>query len=319
MNLAVTRHGGHDMMNRGWEIVGAPFDFGSAHKGSEKAPAAIRTGGLTRRVRHFNSVGIDVVDGGNVEPQVPCCSDKIPRGLDEMVAYAPALMARLDVLLRTGTVALVLGGDHSISIPSISAVGDFLRQSSNRSASVGLIWVDAHPDLETPGADSTNDLNAMAVAHLLDLGVEELRTLRGFAPKVKPEHLVYIGLRDVVSQERQIIHDMRITAYTMSDIERLGIVKVCDEVFAYMREKTDALVISFDIDALDPMIAPGVDYPEPGGLTLREAMVIMEFASQSENLALFELVEVNPAKDRAGETSKMAVRLLHRLICGPVV
>ena len=302
------------MMNRRWEIIGAPFDFGTSYKGSHKASEAIRAAGLTRRVEHFNSLGIDVVDGGDVEPQVSQGPERIPTGLNEMMAYAPALMARLDESLRTGAVPLVLGGDHSISIASVSAV-----IHSNPSVSVGLIWVDAHPDLETPGEDSTNDLNAMPAAHLLGLKVGELRTLRGLAPTVKPEHLIYIGLRDVVSQERRIIHDMRITAYTMSDIERLGIVRVCDEAFAHMSEKTDALVLSFDIDAIDPMVAPGVDYPQPGGLTFREAMVIMEFANQAQKLALFELVEANPTKDCDEKTSKVAVRLLHRIICGPVV
>jgi len=209
---------------------------------------------------------------------------------------------------------VVLGGDHSVSIPGVSAV-----IHANPSASVGLIWVDAHPDLETPGEDSTNDLNAMPAAHLLGLEVGELRTLPGLAPTVSPEHVIYIGLRDVVSQERQIIHDMRITAYTMSDIERLGIVRVCDEAFAVMSERTDAFVLSFDIDAIDPMVAPGVDYPQPGGLTFREAMVIAEFANQAKTLALFELVEANPTKDCDESTSKVAVRLLHRIMCGPVV
>ena len=302
------------MMNRRWEIIGAPFDFGTSYKGSHKASEAIRAAGLTRRVEHFNSLGIDVVDGGDVEPQVSQGPERIPTGLNEMMAYAPALMARLDESLRTGAVPLVLGGDHSISIASVSAV-----IHSNPSVSVGLIWVDAHPDLETPGEDSTNDLNAMSAAHLLGLKVGELRTLPGLAPTVRPEHLIYIGLRDVVSQERRIIHDMCITAYTMSDIERLGIVRVCDEAFAYMSERTDAFVLSFDIDAVDPMVAPAVDYPEPGGLTFREAMVIMEFASQAQKLALFELVEANPTKDCDDKTSKLAVRLLHRIICGPVV
>jgi len=302
------------MVNRRWEIIGAPFDFGTSHKGSRKAPQAIRAAGLTRRVEHFNSLGIDVVDGGDVEPQVSQGSEKIPTGLDEMMIYAPALMARLGESLRTGAVPVVLGGDHSISIPGVSAV-----IHANPSASVGLVWVDAHPDLETPGKDSTNDLNAMPAAHLLGLKVGELRTLPELAPTVSPEHLIYIGLRDVVSQERQIIRDMSITTYTMSDIERLGIVSVCDEAFAVMSERTDALVLSFDIDAIDPMVAPGVDYPQPGGLTFREAMVIAEFANQAPKLALFELVEANPTKDCDETTSKVAVRLLHRIVCGPVV
>ena len=307
------------MMNRTWEIIGAPFDFGSSHKGSHKAPAAIRAAGLTRRFRYFRSLGIDMVDRGDVKLSGSGGSDRVPRGLDEMMEYAPSLMARLDESLTAGAVPLVLGGDHSVSIPSVSSVVEFQRRSHPSDAPVGLIWVDAHPDLETPGAHSTNDLHAMSAAHLLDLGDEDLRNLGGFAPKIKPEHLIYIGLRDVVPEERKHIRDMNITAYTMSEIERLGIVKVCSEAFDYIDEKTGAFVLSFDIDVLDPMAAPGVDYPDPGGLTIREAMIIMEFANRSQKLALFELVEVNPTKDRDETTSKVAVRLIHRLACGPVV
>jgi arginase len=306
-------------MNRRWEIVGAPFDFGSSHKGSHKAPEAIRAAGLTRRLNHFTSLGIDVIDGGDVEPSVCSSLQKTPLGLNEMMVYAPTLMARLDASFILGTVPLVLGGDHSISIPTVSSVVGHLRKSLKTDATIGLIWVDAHPDLETPGPDSTNDLNAMSAAHLLNLGVKDLRTLHGFAPKIRSEHLRYIGLRDVVQEEKQAIHDMNITYYTMSDIERLGIVEVCDEVFGYMNEKTDAFVLSFDIDAIDPLVVPGVDYPQPGGLTLREAMVIMEFGNRSQKLALFEIVEVNPTKDSDDITSKIAVRLIHRIICGPVL
>lgn len=305
--------------NRQWEIIGAPFDFGTTHKGSHKAPETIRIAGLSRRLNHFVSLGMDVIDGGNVEPTISSSSKTIPVGMDEMMEYAPALMARLDVSLMSGTVPLVLGGDHSISIPTVSSIVNHLRKRHNSSATVGLIWVDAHPDLETPGPDSTNDLNAMSAAHLLNLGIKELRTLHEFAPKIKPEQLCYIGLRDVVQEEKQVIHDMNITSYTMSDIERLGIVKVCNEAFGYMNEKTDAFVLSFDIDAIDPMVVPGVDYPQPGGLTLREAMVIMEYGHRSQKLALFEIVEVNPTKDSDEISSKTAVGLIHRIICGPVL
>jgi arginase len=213
----------------------------------------------------------------------------------------------------------VLGGDHSISIATVSTVAGWLRESRDPSSSLGLLWVDAHPDLETPDTDSTNDLNAMAAAHLLDRGVPDLRALRGFAPKVKPENLIYIGLRDVVSEEREAIQEMGITAYTASDVEKQGIVKVCEGAFGAMEERTDGFVLSFDIDAVDPSAAPGVDYPEPGGLTMREAMVIMEFAFESKKLSLFEILEVNPTKDREAETSKMAVVLIYRLLRGPVL
>jgi len=307
------------MQDRNWEIVGAPFGFGTSHAGTEKAPVAIRDAGLARIVESLRSSGIGVADGGDVEPEASRGSERMPNGLDDMTAYAPALTGRLDASLGTGKVPVVLGGDHSISIPSVSAVINALRQRSDSGASVGLLWVDAHPDLETPGPDSTNDLNAMPIAHLLGLQVGNLRDLPELAPKVHPEHLVYIGIRDVVDEERETIHRMGIRGYTMTDIERLGIVGVCAEAFSYLTERTDALVLSLDIDALDPAAAPGVDYPEPGGLTVREAMVVMEFAHRSEKLALVELVEVNPTKDPEGRTSKTAARLLRRLMTGPVV
>jgi arginase len=316
---AVDSEDGDVMAKRRWEIIGAPFDSGSSHKGSKDGPASIRTAGLIRRIEYLKSLGFEVEDGGDVEAPEPSDSDKIPRGLDEMTAYAPLLMKRLEVCLRRGNVPLVLGGDHSISIPTVSAVADFLRSSANPRGPLGLVWVDAHPDLETPGEDSTNDLHAMATAHLLDLGVPGLRTLGGFAPKVQPEHLVYIGLRDVVSEEKQHIRDMGITSYTASDVERMGIASICDETFAHMAEKTDAFVLSFDVDAVDPMAAPGVDYPEPGGLTIREATVVMESAGMSPNLAMVELVETNPKKDRDDMTSRVAIGLIHRLICGPLI
>lgn len=307
------------MKNRKWEIIGAPFDHGSSHKGSGKAPEAIRAAGLTRRLDYLNSEGFDVIDASDIVPELSGVSSVKPSGLNELIAYAPAFMEKLDASLNGGFIPLILGGDHSISIPSVSAAADHLRRAGSANGTLGLIWVDAHPDLETPGDDSTNDLNAMSAAHLLDHGVEELRNLRGFSPKISPEKMIYIGLRDVVPEERRLIQDMSIAAYTASDIERLGFASICERSFAQMNEKTDAFVLSFDIDAIDPMEAPGVDYPQPGGLTFREAMLLMEHTNQSEKLALFELVEVNPAKDRDETTSKVAVRLLHQLICGRVV
>lgn len=307
------------MANRKWEIIGAPFDYGAAHKGSGEGPAVVRGAGLTRRIQYLKRLGFDVVDGGDVDPPGPNETEEIPRGLQEMSAYAPSFMERLDASLRTGAGPLVLAGDHSLSILGISAVGDFVRSSFGSGGSVGVIWVDAHDDMETPGPDSTNDLNAMPIAHLLDRGVPELGNLRGFAPKPRPEDLIYIGLRDAVPEERQAIHDLSIRSYAMIDLERHGIVKVCEEAFEYMNEKTDAFVLSFDVDVLDPLVAPGADYPEPAGLTLREALVIMEYANKSSKLAMCELVEVNPWKDRNNTTSRAVIELIHRLIYGTVL
>ena len=307
------------MQERKWEIVGVPFDFGSEHQGTGQAPEAIRAAGLTQRVEHLRSLGIDIVDRGDVEPPGPVDTERRPVGLAEMVAYTPTLLARLEASLSAGAVPIVLGGDHSITIVSVGAVAESLLKRGVEEPSVGLLWVDAHPDFETPGPHGTDTLNAMPVTHILGHDVGGLRALPGLTARVDPENLAFIGLRDVLTEERQAIHEMDILAYTASDVERLGIVEVCREAFAQVSQRTDAVVLTFDIDVLDPMFAPGVDYPELGGLTSREGAVIMEQAHQLEKLALVELVEVNPTKDRDRTTLRVAGQLLHRLIEGPLL
>jgi arginase len=308
-----------DMQGRKWEILGVPFDSGSEYEGTGKAPEAIRTAGLTRRVEHLQSLGISVADRGDVEPPGQVSSDRKPAGLEEMLQYAPSLVAHLEVSLSDGAIPIVLGGDHSVTIASVAAVAENLRKQGVEEPSIGLLWVDAHPDFETPGPHSTNTLNAMPVTHILGRDVGGLRTLPELAVSIAPRNIAFIGLRDVLTEEKRAIHEMGIPAYTASDIERLGIAVVCDEAFSRVAKRTDAVVLTFDIDVLDPTFAPGVDYPELGGLTSREGAVIMEHAHQLEKLALVELVEVNPTKDRDGMTLRVAGQLLHRLIEGPLL
>lgn len=307
------------MRKRKWQIIGAPFDLGSRHQGSGDAPEAIREAGLTRILKYLRTQGIEVEDGGDIKVPELVKTDCKPTGSEEMIAYAPLIMESLNNILENHKIPLVIGGDHSITIPTATAAADFLHKSERSNTDLGVIWVDAHPDLELPGENSTNDLHAMPAAHLLGLGVPELRNLLEFSPKVKPENLIFIGLRDVVPEELQIIRDNNIVSFTMSDIERLGIVKVCEDAFEHMKMNTQAFLLSFDIDAIDPMTAPGVDYPEPGGLTYREAMVIMEFASQAENIILLEMLEVCPPKDPNFLTCKLAVNLIRRVLSGPII
>jgi len=307
------------MPGRKWEIIGVPFDRGSEYEGTGKAPDAIRAAGLTRRVEHLRSLGIDIADRGDVELQSEVSPECPPMGLGEMLQYAPVLVAQLESSLSEGAVPVILGGDHSITIASVAAVAGYLRKQGADEPSIGLLWVDAHPDFETPGPHGTNTLNAMPVTHILGRDVGGLRTLPELAASLDPGNLVFIGLRDVLTEERRAIHEMGIRAYTASDVERLGIAEVCRAAFAHVAERTDAVVLTFDIDVLDPTFAPGVDYPELGGLTSREGALIMEHAHQLETLALVELVEVNPMKDRDKMTLRVAGQLLHRLIEGPLL
>jgi len=307
------------MQRRKWEIFGVPFDHGSEYEGTGGAPEAIRAAGLTRRVEHLRSLGIDVADQGDVQPPGERDSEATPRGLAEMLEYAPTLVRTLEASRDEGAVPIVLGGDHSVTVASVSAVARSLRKQGIAEPSVALLWVDAHPDFEMPGPHGTNTLNAMPVTHLIGRDVGGLRELPDLAPGIDADCLVFIGLRDVLTEEKEAIRDLGIRAFTASDVERLGIDAVCREAMEHVGERADAVVLTFDIDVLDPVFAPAVDYPELGGLSTREGAVIMEHAHQLGNLALVELVEVNPKKDREGITVRVAGQLLHRLIEGPLL
>lgn len=246
-------------------------------------------------------------------------TDVLPHGFEEMKIYAPQLMKRIDSILMDKAFPIILGGDHSLSVPTVTAVNDHLLETVGKDAELGLIWIDAHPDLEIPGKNCTNDLHAMSAAFLIDSWQSELQKLRKFNSRIKPDNLVFIGIRDTVEEERQSIRDLGITCYTASEVDRLGIHKICEDTFRHMNENTDGFVISFDVDGVDTVYAPGVDYPEPGGLTYREAMIIAEYAHSSEKLKLLELLEYNPDNDVDYKTSKVMMNMFHRVVCGAVV
>jgi arginase len=235
------------------------------------------------------------------------------------MSFSGDLMQRLERSYALHHRPVVLGGDHSISIPSVSAGSRFLRETHGAEAPLGLIWVDAHPDLETPDTTTSGDLHGMPVAVLLGHGAPDLCHLGGFAPKVDPRHVVYIGLRDVLPEERAIIQQYGITAYSASDVEGLGIAEICERTFTFMAEHAAGFVLSFDIDACDPSEAPAVQYPEPGGLTRREARVIMEYAAQAPNLTCLELVELDPSLDTDTRTSDLGLWLLRAALAGPIL
>ena len=307
------------MDERRWEILGVPFDFGSECEGTGQAPEAIRAAGLSRLVEHLCSLGFEVADRGDIALPERVDGGCRPQGLEEMKVFAPALASRLGAMLFGGSTPIVLGGDHSITIASAAAVHGNLRAQGIDPPSVGVLWIDAHPDFETPGPHGTDALNAMPVTHLLGGDVGGLREIPALGSTIDPENLVFVGLRDVLPEERRAIRGLGIRAFSATDVDRIGIAEICREALARVSERTDAVILTFDIDVLDPTIAPGVDYPQPGGLSLREGMLIMEQIHALEKLALVELVEVNPTKDREGMTARSASRLLHRLIAGPVI
>jgi arginase len=302
-----------------FEIIGAPFDLGSPARGCATAPGALREKGLVRRLQRLGEVGRHVVDSGDVSSPRPSEDPSTPKHLPELVQFSSSLMERVRRCYRSGRQPVVVGGDHSISIGSVSAAAEHVRDQHGLDAHLGLLWVDAHPDLETPEASPSSDLHGMSVAHLMGYGVAELCDLGGFRPKVRPEHVVFVGLRDVVACEREMIGRHNMAVYTSSDVERLGIVEVCRRAFTHLADKTAGFVVSFDMDACNPVEAPGVQYPTPGGLTYRESQVLMEFASNADGLVSVELVEVDPTRDATSTTVTAAIDLIRTALGGRTI
>jgi arginase len=198
----------------------------------------------------------------------------------------------------------------------VSAAAAFSRDSGTKAGKLGLIWVDAHPDLETPNSTPSRDLHGMSVAVLLGLGAPELVRLGGFSPKVRAENVAFIGLRDILRAERELIESLGMVAYTATDVERFGIAEICERVFRYMEDAVSGFVLSLDVDACDPTEAPGVEYRERGGLTFREVRLIAEYAADAEGLVCVEVVEVNPELDQDARTSRLAASFIRSVVTG---
>jgi arginase len=304
------------MHRTAYEIVGAAFDLGAPARGSAGAPAALRERRLLSRLEKLERFGVSVADGGDVGSPPAREAGGKPAHVPELIEFGRRLMARLEEVYGAGRTPVVLGGDHSISIPSVSAAAAALRRTHGEDARLGLLWVDAHADMETPEASPDGDLHGMPVAHLLGDGIDELCDLGGFRPKVRPEDVSLVCLRDVMACENELIRKLGIEAYTFTDVGRLGIVEVCERAFRTVQEGTAGFVLSFDLDVLTPVEAPGVLFPEHGGLTYREASILMEHATEAPGLAMLEVVELEPDRDPDRQTALLARELIWTALGG---
>ncbi len=302
-----------------YEIVGAAFDLTSHIRGCRTAPQILREQGLITRMRRLANRGVTVIDGGDIVGRGHGDAAPTPKYMHELLAFSDDLMARLQQVYVAGGRPVIIGGDHAIAIPSVSAAASYLAHAQGSAAELGLIWVDAHADLETPETSGSGNIHGMAAAALLGYGADALCTLAGFRPKVKPQNMVYIGLRDTGFAERALIRAHSIPTFTASDIEKLGIDTVCEHAFAMLARNTAGFVLSFDMDVCDPLEAPGVQAPERGGLRFREARIIMEYAAAAQKLMALELVEVNPVLDRDFATVKAAIALIEVALGGTII
>jgi arginase len=297
------------MMNKlNISLIGVPLDLGQTRRGVDMGPSAIRYAGVVERLQN---IGHTVTDEGNI--QVAAAAEKADspntnlKNLKEVTDAGTALANKIHDVMENGQFPLILGGDHSIAIGTLAGLGD-------RYENLGVIWYDAHSDINTEETSPSGNIHGMPLAVSIGLGHEKLVNIRGFAPKIKPENVVIIGARSIDPGEREIIKEQGIKVFTMHDIDKLGMTEVMDETMWYLKEReVDGVHLSLDLDGIDPIYTPGVGTPVPGGISYRESHLAMEMLFLSDMITSAEFVEVNPILDEKNKTADVAVALMGSL------
>src|SRR5437879_8121941 len=288
-------------------IIGAPLDLGAGRRGVDMGPSAMRVANINKRVA---SLGYDVEDLGNVPVDQP---ESLPEGprhakyLPQIAAACEKLAALVEHVMDEGKAPLVLGGDHSIAVGTVAGISRYFRR---RKKKIGLLWVDAHADMNTPQTSPSGNVHGMPLACCIGLGPPELAKLLGYAPKVNPRNVALVGLRDVDILERPHVRESGVKAFTMRDIDERGLRAVMDAALKIVTNGTEGLHLSLDMDYVDPQYAPGVGTPVRGGATYREAHLTMEMICDSGEMVSMEVVEVNPVIDEVNRTADLAVELV---------
>ena len=288
-------------------VLGVPMDLGSGRRGVDMGPSAIRIAGVAARL---TELGHKVVDEGDVviknieELKV---GNARARYLPE-IARASAIIARkVERIMGLGHFPLVLGGDHSIAVGTVSGIAAFAQNAGRK---LGVLWVDAHGDINTPETSPSGNVHGMPLAALLGFGVPELTSIAGASPKVNPANVALVGIRSLDAGEKKRLKETGVQVHTMSDIDRQGVHRVMKKALARVTDGTDYVHVSMDLDAVDPSVAPGVGTPVKGGLDYREAHLIMEVIADAGVMTSLELVEVNPILDERNTSAEFAVELV---------
>ncbi len=288
-------------MNKNLSIIGVPMDLGQSRRGVDMGPSAMRYAGLINRLE---SLGYSVEDCGDLTIGRPEKPSKT-KGLKNLKTVSEANRALGDSVqgeIDKGRFPLVLGGDHSIAIGTLAGVA---KNYNN----LGVIWYDAHADLNTADTSPSGNIHGMPLAVNLGLGDSSLTQIAGYAPKINPENIVIIGARSIDEGERVLIKEKNIKVFTMHEIDKIGMTAVINEAIDYLKDRTDGIHLSFDLDSLDPSEAPGVGTPVAGGVTYRESHLALEMLAQSDLITSAEFVEVNPILDEKNKTGALAVGL----------
>jgi len=287
-------------------VIGVPLDLGQSRRGVDMGPSAVRVAGLEARLEELGHV---VEDAGNISVAIPeqkKAGDPSAKYLKEITATCTKHAELVLKTLEADMVPLVLGGDHSVAAGTVAGVAEFYRRQNQK---IGLIWMDAHTDINTPDSSPSGNVHGMPLAATMGLGPAELANIFDFSPKVKPENCVLVGIRDIDAVEKENVRRAGIGVFTMRDIDERGMRTVMEEALRMAGRGTAGYHISLDMDWIDPEDAPGVGTPVRGGATYREAHLAMEIIADHGRMLSFEIVEVNPVIDEHNRTADLAVEL----------
>jgi arginase len=285
-------------------ILGVPLDLGQERRGVDMGPSAVRAAGLNDTLK---SLGHTVEDSGNIHVRLPeeqHYGDQRAKYLNEIAETSQEVAQRICQTLEAGYFPVSLGGDHSVAIGTQAGVAKFFH---DRDQKVGCLWIDAHADMNTPETSPSGNVHGMPFAASLGQGPEPLTHIFGFAPKLRPENCALIGVRELDQRERQVVRGSGVSVFTMRDIDEQGMRLVMKRAIGLASKGTSGFVVSFDMDVIDPVEAPGVGTPVRGGITFREAHLAMEMVADSGKLLAFDLVEINPILDVMNKTAILGV------------
>jgi arginase len=291
---------------RAVHIIGVPLDLGGNRRGTDMGPSAFRIAGIGEQLARL---GLRVTDKGDVPspiPELKGAGDPHKRYVKDIAKVCQRVYQTSLASFSEGAMPIVLGGDHSLAAGSVAAAAMHVRKNNKP---LGLIWVDAHADMNNPSSTESGNVHGMPLAALLGTGPAELSHFAGAAPAISAKHTVLVGIRNLDEVEKKIVHASKVHAFTIKEVDRLGIAEVMERAIAIASKGTGGFHVSYDLDVCDPTVAPGVGTPVKGGLSYREAHVVMEMVAESGRLTSFDLVEVNPTLDIRNTTAELGTEL----------
>lgn len=295
-------------------ILGVPLGFGAGQTGSELGIKAMRLSKIRgkRLCEHISDLGYEIKDYGDIEIAAPECDAEIDsevKYLSEWLENSGNICKKVEKILDDGRMPVVLSGDHSCAAGTVSGISSFFHKQNEE---IGLIWFDAHADMNTPETSPSGNIHGMPLAALLGKGNEEMVNLGGFAPKINPKNCAHIGGRDFDLGEKRLIRELGIEKnfFTMSDIDRRGMQECVNEAINIAKSASGKFAVTFDVDIIDPRFAPGSGTLVRGGVTYREAHLALEIIAEAGGMQSFEIVEVNPLLDSSNITVELAGELI---------